>query len=293
VRRSITEVINGWNSVSIPFLSMSKTGFPLHFLHANGYPPECYLPLLNRLSGHYHTEAMQQRPLWPDSHPEEISNWKPLTDDFLCFLDQRQSGPSIAIGHSVGGIVALRAALRQPQRFRALVLIDPVLFPPIIIHFWQVICSLGLGYQLHPLVRAAKDRRHQFDDLHRLFNAYRRKPVFRYLGDPELRTYIEGITCSSDQGYQLRYSVDWEMRIYATSVWPDMDIWNLLPCLKTPLLVIRGAETDTFWASTSRRLQRKATSTKVVSIPKATHLVPLEQPGEVFNEVHSFLQEIL
>ncbi|HEX7620504.1 MAG TPA: alpha/beta hydrolase [Anaerolineales bacterium] len=277
--------------MSIPYIALGEAGMPLHFLHANGYPPECYRLLITRLSEHYRVFAMRQRPLWPGSKPEEIADWLPLTNDFLQFLDEHPSRPSIGIGHSVGGIVALRAALRQPQRFRALVLIDPVLFPPYVIRSWQGICALGLGYQMHPLVRAARKRRRQFDDLDRLFKGYRRKPVFRYMDDPALHAYVDGISCPVDHGYELCYSVDWEMRIYATSVWRDMDIWQGLPGLKIPLMIIRGAETDTFWASTARRVLRKVPLARVVTIPQSTHLVPLERPSEVFQAIQEFLQE--
>jgi pimeloyl-ACP methyl ester carboxylesterase len=279
--------------MSIPYFTLGESGLPLHFLHANGYPPECYRLLTTRLSEQYQVFLMRQRPLWPDSRPEEIADWTPLTDDFLRFLGERQTGAAIGIGHSVGGIVALRAALRQPERFRALVLIDPVLFPPAIIRCWQVIRALGLSYQLHPLVRATRDRRRQFDDLDRLFKGYRRKPVFRYMNDPELLAYIDGIACPGENGYQLCYSAEWEMRIYVTSVWRDLDIWRDLPQLKIPLLIIRGGETDTFWASTARGLVKKVPSAKVVTIPQATHLVPLERPEEVYQAIQVFLQEIL
>jgi pimeloyl-ACP methyl ester carboxylesterase len=279
--------------MSIPHLTLGGSGLPLTFLHANGYPPVCYNPLLTRLSEQYQVTAMLQRPLWPGSKPDEISDWVPLTDDFLRFLDEQQQGAAIVVGHSVGGIVALRAALRQQRRFRALVLIDPVLFPPYIIHSWQIICALGLGYQLHPLVRAARNRRRQFDDLERLFTGYRRKSVFRYMGDPELQTYVEGIACPDGPGYKLCYSVDWEMHIYATSVWRDMDLWRDLPELEIPLLIIRGAETDTFWTSACHLLQRKVPSARIVSVPLATHLVPLERPGEVYQAIQEFLQEKL
>ncbi len=277
--------------MSIPYTSYGEAGLPLHFLHANGYPPDCYRPLISRLSDHYHVYAMRQRPLWLDSKPEEIIDWHPLTDDFLQFLDEHPSESVIGIGHSVGGIVALRAALRYPERFRSLILIDPVLFPPYIIRPWHVICSLGLGYQMHPLVRAARTRRRQFDDLDRLFKGYRRKPVFRYMDDQALHAYIEGIACPAKQGYQLCYSVDWEMRIYATSVWRDMDIWKGLPHLKVPILIIRGAETDTFWASTARRVLRIIQQARVMTVPLSTHLVPLERPTEVFQAIQGFLQE--
>jgi len=279
--------------MSIPFFTLSESGLPLVFLHANGYPPECYRPLINRLSEHYQVLSMLQRPLWPDSSPNEITDWNPLTDDFLRFLDEQLIDTSIAVGHSVGGIVALRAALRQPERFRALVLIDPVLFPPYIIRFWKIINGLGLGYQLHPLVKAARKRLREFDDLDRLFKGYRRKPVFRYMGDPELRAYVEGIACPGELGYKLCFNADWEMRIYVTSVWSDMDIWHSLPSMKIPLLIIRGAETDTFWASTARRVQRNVPAARVVTVPQATHLVPLEHPDEVYQAVETFLQENL
>jgi len=279
--------------MSIPYITHGESGLPLLFLHANGYPPECYRPLITRLSEHYHIFSMRQRPLWPDSRPDEIVDWNPLTDDFLRFLEEQQTGASIAVGHSVGGIVALRAALRQPEYFRALVLIDPVLFPPFIIRSWKIICALGLGYQMHPLVRAAKDRRRQFDNLDRLFEGYRRKPVFRYMDDPELHAYIEGIACPGEYGYHLCYSVDWEMRIYVTSVGSDMDIWRALPSLIIPLLIIRGAETDTFWGSTARRVLQKVPAAHVVTVSQATHLVPLERPNEVYRAIQEFLQENL
>ncbi|MFA5873773.1 MAG: alpha/beta hydrolase [Anaerolineales bacterium] len=279
--------------MSIPYFTLGDSGLPLFFLHANGYPPECYRPLITKLSEHYHVFSMRQRPLWTDSRPEEIADWHPLTDDFLRFLDEHQTGALIGVGHSLGGIVTLRAALRQPERFRALVLIDPVLFPPYIIHSWQIVRALGLGYLLHPLVRAARERRHQFDDLDRLFKGYRHKPVFRYMDDPALRAYVEGIACPGEQGYKLCYSADWEMRIYVTSVWRDMDIWHGLPGLNIPLLIIRGAETDTFWASTARRVLRKVPAAQVVTVPQASHLVPLEHPDEVYQAIQEFLQENL
>jgi len=279
--------------MSIPFLEYGNSGQELIFLHANGYPPDCYLPLFKLLSNNYHILAMRQRPLWAGSDPQELATWHPLTGDFLRFLDERQSEASIVVGHSVGGIVALRAALTHPGRIRALVLIDPVLFPPYVIFSWKVFRALGFGYYVHPLVRTTRQRRREFDDLDRLFQGFRRKPVFRYFGDEELRSYIEGIACPGVHGFKLCYTSEWEMRIYYTSIWRDMDIWRGLPGLKIPLLIIRGSETDTFWASTARRVQRKIPAVKVVTIPQATHLVPLERPEVVYQAIQEFLQENL
>jgi hypothetical protein len=49
--------------MTIPFIDFSSAGEELVFMHANGYPPDCYRPLLSRLAETYHVTAMAQRPL--------------------------------------------------------------------------------------------------------------------------------------------------------------------------------------------------------------------------------------
>ncbi len=278
--------------MGIPDINFGGAGEELVFLHANGYPPECYRPLLSRLTENYHVTAMVQRPLWPGSRPEEIEDWIPLTDDFLGFLDPHQSAPLVCVGHSMGGIALLRAALREPERFRAIVLLDPVLFPPYFIAFWNLMRVLRLGQRFHPLVAGALQRRRAFDDLDRLYNGYRRKPVFRYMDEENLRAYVEGIACQREGGgYQLCYSVDWEIRIYQTGIWRDMDIWRGLPNLQAPTLIVRGAETDTFWERTGQLVKRKQPRLRVETLEASTHLLPLERPVEVSNLIQSFFEE--
>lgn len=274
----------------IPSIDFGGSGEPLLFLHANGYPPGCYRALLERLSAHYQVSAMLQRPLWDGSDPDEIRDWIPLTDDLLRYLDANHGSPVTCVGHSMGGIALLRAALREPQRFSAIVLLDPVLFTPSFIFGWKIASTLGLIHRLHPLILGAKNRRRRFDDLERLFSGYRRRPTFKYMSDSALRDYIDSIACpQSDGSYQLCYSAEWETRIYETGIGHDRDIWRGLPNLKVPLLIIRGGETDTFSAATGRRVERVRPGTRIETIEKATHLVPLEHPGEVSQSVIEFL----
>ena len=268
------------------------TGRPLHFLHANGYPPDCYKPLFELLKTEHHVFGMLLRPLWEDAKPEDISTWHPLSDDLLRFLAPPQPAPVIGVGHSIGGIVTLRAALRDPGKFRAVVLIDPVLFVPRFMAMWHVIRTFGLGDRLHPLVAGAKKRRRIFDDLETVFKGYRNRNVFRYMSDESLRAYIEGITRpKSDGGYELVYSPEWEVQIYRTNM-HDFDIWRDLPKLEVPTLIIRGAETDTFLEDAAKLVKRKQPKVRVEALEKSTHILPLERPQEVFNMMQSFLKEV-
>jgi pimeloyl-ACP methyl ester carboxylesterase len=276
----------------IPSYDLNGSGLPIHFLHANGYPHRCYKPLLELLQTEYHVFGMLLRPLWNGSKPEEIRNWHPLSDDLLQFLKD-QPAPVIGVGHSIGAIVTLRAALRDPAKFRALVLIDPVLFVPGFMRRWHIVRLLGLGDWLHPLIRGAKKRRRSFDNLETVYRRYRNRSVFRYMSDENLRILIDGMTVPRlNGGYELAYSPEWEAQIYRTGM-HDYDIWRELPKLQVPVLFIRGAETDTFMEKAARLVKRKQPRAQVRTLEKSTHLLPLERPQEMFELMQSFLKETL
>ncbi len=272
----------------IPYTTYNE-GTPLLFAHANGYPPACYTPLFKELEN-YKVMAIRQRPLWDDSNPNEIVDWHPLSDDLFRLLDEQKMDKTIAIGHSLGGIAILRAALREPERFSHVILLDPVLFPPYFIHFYNIIRALKLAHKLHPLVPAAQRRRRVFKNREIMLRGYRKKNIFRYFSDEALEAYVNGITCPvGDGSYELCYPADWEVQIYVTGVWRDMELWRNLPNLTPPLLIVRGAETDTFYESAGKLVEKKLPGAQVASIPQSTHLLPLERPQEVANKIKEFL----
>lgn len=287
----------------IPSFTLAGSGPPLHFLHANGYPPECYHPLLGLLQTQYHVFGMLLRPLWPNANPNDIHDWHPFSEDLLQFLESTSSTPVIGVGHSIGAIVTLRAALKDPDKFRALILLDPVLVVPSQLLLWNFFRSLGLGEKVHPKIAGALKRRRTFDDLDQVFRGYRNREVFRYMSDENLRIYIEGITRKTDNGYELVYSPEWESRIYLTGM-HDFDIWRDLPTLEVPTLFLRGAETDTFMVSAANlvrttalrrasRVKRMQPKVRVETLDRTTHLLPLERPKDVFDLMQSFLHETL
>lgn len=278
--------------MNIPHFDFGGEGTPLHFLHANGYPPACYKSLFDLLAARHHVFGMKLRPLWKDSKIEDITDWHPFSDDLLRFLSTGWQTPVIGVGHSIGGMVTLRAAMREPDKFRAVILLDPVLFPVSRLIAWNIVRAAGLGAKVHPLIAGAQRRRRTFNDLDTVFRSFRSRDVFRYLSDENLRHYIGGITQPRDEGgFELVYSPEWESHIYLTGL-RDFDIWKQLPKLKVPTLIIRGAETDTFLANTGNLVKKKNPNIEVVSLERSTHLVPLERPQEVYDLIQAFLENI-
>jgi pimeloyl-ACP methyl ester carboxylesterase len=277
--------------MNIPYFDLGSIGQPLHFLHANGYPPACYKSFLELLQTQYHVFGMLLRPLWEGSNSNEIQDWNPFSEDLLQFLAHRPF-PVIGVGHSIGAIVTLRAALHDPSKFRALILIDPVLFVPSRLMAWNFFRRIGLGNKVHPKIAGALRRRRTFDDVELVFQGYRKRDVFKYMSDEDLRNYIAGITRKTNKGYELAYSPEWESRIYFTGL-RDFDLWRGLSTLQVPTLFIRGAETDTFLANAAGFIKRKQPRARVEIIDQSTHLLPLERPKEVFSIMQSFLSETL
>lgn len=279
--------------MNIPHFDYGGTGRPLHFLHANGYPPDCYKPFFEIAKDHYHIFGMLLRPLWKDARPEDIHDWHIFSNDLLRFLLETSSAPVIGVGHSIGAIVTLRAALREPRKFQALVLFDPVLFGPGRLVAWNLVRALGLGNILHPKITGALKRRRTFDNLDLVFRGYRSRDVFKYMSDENLRSYIEGITKpKADGGYELAYSPEWETRVYLTGL-RDSDIWRGLKDLQVPTLIIRGADTDTFLENAATLVKRKQPKIQIETLEKSTHILPLEKPKEVFEIMQLFLKENL
>lgn len=274
----------------IPSEDFGGHGPAMVFLHANGYPPACYRPLLERLATRHHVIAMLLRPLWPGADPAGVSSWSVFSEDLLAFIRQRRLRDAVIVGHSLGAITALRAALSAPGEFAALVLVEPVLLPRRVMIEWNLARMLGLGSQLHPLIRTARKRRRAFETLQQAFDGYRRREVFQLLTDEALWTLVEGLTKPDGTGgFALKYSPEWEARVYYTGILHDWDLWSGLAQLKIPTLMLRGALSDTFVGDAARDVRRRNPGIIVSTIDDATHLLPLERPDDVLELTETFL----
>ncbi|MFC1879176.1 alpha/beta fold hydrolase [Chloroflexota bacterium] len=278
----------------IPFEDFGGHGPLLHFAHANGYPPGSYQPLFEHLNSAYHILAMRMRPLWPQANPQDLDDWKPLAKDLRRFFNQQGAVRLIGAGHSFGATTTLRLALQQPDLFTALVLIDPVIFPPWMIGLWKIVSRLGLQDRINPLINSSLRRRAIFESKNAMFDNYRKKAVFGRIDDHGLMAYVDSLVKPLPKGQVgLTYSPEWEARIYITGILADGEIWRQLPSLKPPVLLIQGADSNTFWSSTARLILRRLPTAQLTTIPDAGHLVALERPMTLGKEIQKFINPLI
>jgi pimeloyl-ACP methyl ester carboxylesterase len=195
----------------------------------------------------------------------------------LSAMGRELAGPVIGAGHSLGGILTLYSAVRQPERFRGVALIDPVIMPRHLLPLLWAGRRMGL-HRRHPLARGAARRRASFASAEEARARYQGRGLFAGFTPEALEGYLEGgLRPGADGAMTLAWPREWEAHIFSLA---PVDTWRAVQRLRAPLLIVRGASSDMLidrsWAALRRILPHASMS----EIPGG-HMVPMEQPDAV------------
>jgi pimeloyl-ACP methyl ester carboxylesterase len=260
----------------------------LHLAHANGFPPSTYTRALKPLLEKFHVISFYARPFWPDCPPAKtLEDWSVFADDLLSGLSAIKAKKITAIGHSLGGVATLYAAVRRPELFSRVILIDPTMLPPAFLRKVAFLKWFGMEARTD-LVKGALRRRRQWNSREQAYESFKEKPLFRKWPDEILQAYVEGMTAPSEKGgVKLTYSPEWEAQIYRTI---PTDVWKQVKLLRQPALVIRGEVSNTFTAESEEAFKKVNPLASFAVVKNAGHLVPQEQPNETGQIIADFLK---
>lgn len=269
----------------------------LHFSHPNAYTPLCFRQFLAPFTRDYHVIAGRHRPLWyltpgaPDAgRPEEVIDWDwdTMAGDLLRFLDELGPEPIIGVGHSLGAVSTMLAARRRPERFRAVVLIEPVFLPP---HVLKALHAHPAMAAERPMVQAALRRRERWASRQEAFDRFRDKAVFGRFSDEALWDYVnEALHDDPATGeVVLSYPREWEARFYTR---PPANVWDELPGLSVPTLAVRATETDTLFPDAWALWQTLQPGATFVEMDGVGHMLTMEEPEAVAAVVGHWLEDI-
>ncbi|HTC22116.1 MAG TPA: alpha/beta hydrolase [bacterium] len=262
----------------------------VHLAHANGFPPQTYQKALQALFPHYHVVSFPARPLWGDTPPEWLKDWSQLSDDLLEGLRSFENQKIIGIGHSLGGVLTLYAAVKQPDRFSRIILIDPTMLAPKLL--WQIKLMKLFGLESRSyLIKGALRRKRTWENREEAYQHFRSRGLFKNWSDEVVTAYTDSMTGPSPTGgVHLIYPPEWEAQIYRTI---PTDIWKFAAMLQQPTLVIRGETSNTF-TTDSEKAFRKANLGAIFEVVQgAGHLVPQERPEEVGGLLMDFIEKNL
>ena len=271
---------------NIPFTDFGGTGEEMHFAHANGYPPGCYLELIDLLKPSYRIKAQHLRPLWDDNH-RKLRNWKLFSDDMITAFDQQGIKNIIGVGHSMGGITSVVSAVRRPDLFSKLILMDPVILPAPAYRVTDWL-PVALSKKILPIAKISLKRRDRWENEEQLFESFRKKKIFRSIPDEGLRLFAMHATKPAPEGgIMLSYSREWEAQVYCTAIKP----WKYLKQLNIPTLIIKAEYSNVITKEVWYDIQSTVKNGTFVEMEGTSHLLPMEAPDRLAEVIKKWLKD--
>ena len=248
------------------------SGPPVVLIHGSVSDYREWSKQMKPLARRYRVIAYSRRYHWPNARPGTgaDSSHEVQVEDLAAIIKALKLGPVHLVGHSFGGAVTLHLALRYPELVRSLVLAEP-----------------GVGSLLGntPEDEAGK-KTPSFRD--------RMKEVFAQ-GDPEqiLRTYA----AVNAPGVFEKVKPDVRQMLLENVPAFKLDFTSRrLPftCemgghITAPALVLSGDRSDPFLQQVAEKTAACLKDARFVSISKATHWIPHDQPQKFSEALLGFL----
>jgi pimeloyl-ACP methyl ester carboxylesterase len=190
--------------------------------------------------------------------------------------------PVVLVGHSLGGFLSLKAALKRPDLARAVVLLDSPILTGWKAHSVQVAKATRLIQRVSPGKVAAR-RRHHWASVNEARAHFAAKHVFARWNPLCLEDYLHaGLEPAPQGGVQLAFDRQVEAHIYNTLAHNIGGVLRRHPP-KMPVSFVAGTqsrEVHQVGLSATRALVRE----RFVWI-EGTHLFALEHPAETAEHV--------
>lgn len=257
----------------------------IHFAHGNGFPSLCYKQLLNELETRFdycYIDKIGHNPNYPVSE-----NWHSLVDEVIVSIQTQANQPVIAVGHSLGGVLSLLAAIEKPELFKAVILLDSPLIGPFKSTMVKLAKTLGVIDRVTPAYRT-QGRRQHWKSYDLLIKYLKSRDLFKTFTDACLDDYIKYGLEHREDGYYLRFDRNIEYQIYKTI--PD-GIPAYKNQLTVPSVLFYGNQ-STVVSQSDVRYMRNYFKIKCIKT-KGTHLVPMEHPEALAQQIIKAVDAII
>ena len=254
--------------LSLAVASWGEEGVPVVAAHATGFCKELWEPVIRRARRPWRVVAPDQRGHGESAPPPLPIDWWDLGRDLLAVVDQAAGERPVGLGHSSGATALAMAELLCPGTFRALVLVEPIVFPP----------PYFRGEE-NPMSAAALRRRSSFPSPEAALAAFRERGPFRRWTDEALALYVEHGLRPQDGAWALKCRPEVEAEFYRGAT--AHGVWERLGEVRCPVLLVAGADSDTHPPSFLDAIGRRFAGARVAVVPGVGHFAPMEQPGAV------------
>ncbi len=289
--RAIVQPTDHWvnlNGIRFHYLDWGNAELPhVVLLHGGSLTAHTWDMAALVLRDRYHLVALDQRghgdTEWTPEDQLDRDNSELMLEDTRQFIEHLGFQRLTLIGMSMGGMNTIRYAARHPQRLDAVVIVDVA--PE----------TMREGQIEMEQFRQATETLSSFDDfLERAmrFMPHRPPDHLRYSLTHSLKQTDEGWTWKQDHRRRnQRPVVDAEQQ--AARGRNAEDLWADVKAIEAPALLLRGAESKILSPEVAERTVAAMRNARLQVIPRATHNVHSDNPGDFAAAVDAFLSETL
>lgn len=160
------------NGVGLNVYEWQGKGDPLLLFHATGFHGRCWDQVVHRLPHDAHVFAVDAPGHGLSDSPNMPFTWDILSEDMAQLVELLELDNISIVGHSFGGYAATMVAARLPERFKQVLLLDPVILDPAFLEFVKSMSDME-----HPVAR----RRNQWASVSQMVDAFdKRKPYSQW-----------------------------------------------------------------------------------------------------------------
>jgi len=248
--------------------------------HATGFHGRCWDKIVQRLPNDWHIYAMDARGHGQSENTDPVT-WGRRGEDLMGVLEHFDIRDAIGVGHSMGGHCMAHACARHPERFKRLVLIDPVIFER---DRYENPVEFFSSLDDHPISR----RKSHFESWQAFFDRLKDRHPYSLWQKEILEDYCRyGVVPAADgSGVELACPGRVEAAVYMGNF--DTNLYPLLPEIKQPVQVLRAPGSDAqspemdFAASpTWAGLAEVFLNGEDCYEPELTHFMPMQDPDKI------------
>ena len=253
-------------------------------LHATGFHARCWDGVIRELGDGVHVIAVDQRGHGRSTKAPPY-DWGAFGADAAAFVEALDLDDIIGVGHSMGGHATVQAAGAHPDRFRSLLLVDPVILDPAAYRIPAPFQSA----QDHPVAR----RRNRWMSPEEMFERFKDRHPFSLWVPEILRDYCRFGLVPQGEGFVLGCPPQVEAAIYTGSA--GRDIGGVIGGVTQPVAVLRAmarpasdpraGPMDFARSPTWAGLAAAFPNGRDVHYPQLTHFLPMQAPDLVARHI--------
>jgi len=256
----------------------------IHFAHANGIPSGSYTPVFERLEACrvYNLPMFGHNTAFPVD-----DNWHTLGDELIAYLEATVGHKVIGVGHSMGAIITFLAAMKRPDLFEGILMLDPPVICGRMAFIFRVVKLLGQADRVTPAARTMK-RRQLWDDYESARTYFSSKAIYSKFHKDCLDSLLVHALEGGPSGLQLAFDVGVEAAIFRTT---PHDLRAYTNPLSVPGKIVFSKTSKASFARYNYLFARRHLMD--VSVTTGSHMYPLESPAKTARIITRYVAEII